>query len=66
MPIDDEMTCHRKSRAIEATIMSTAIMAVMGERFIVQVYARIGRMSSPCPVSIKLNNSKTPRDIGES
>ena len=43
--------------------MSTAIMAVMGERFIVQVYARIGRMSSPCPVSIKLNNSKTPRGL---
>jgi hypothetical protein len=32
-PIDDEMTCHRKRMAIEAAIISTAIMTVIGERF---------------------------------
>ena len=34
------MTCHRKRRAIEAAIISTATMTVIGERFIIQVCAR--------------------------
>lgn len=34
------MTCHRKSKAIEIIMMSTATMTVIGERFIIQVCAR--------------------------
>ena len=34
------MTCHRKSKAIETIMMSTATMTVIGGRFIIQVCAR--------------------------
>jgi hypothetical protein len=32
-PIDDETTCHRRRKAIETIIRSTATMTVIGERF---------------------------------
>src|SRR6516162_2152053 len=34
------MTCHRKSKAIETIMMSTATMTVIGGRFIIQVCPR--------------------------
>ena len=34
------MTCHRKSKAIETIMMSTATMTVIGGRFIIQVCTR--------------------------
>jgi hypothetical protein len=32
-PIDDEMTCHRKRKTIDPTMISAATMMVIGERF---------------------------------
>ena len=53
------MTCHRKSKAIEIIMMSTATMTVIGERFIIQVCALKSLMSLPNYATVKLTQYRT-------
>jgi hypothetical protein len=49
MPIDDEMTCHRKRKAIETTRISTGTMTVSRGRFIIRICARNRPDATPEP-----------------
>jgi hypothetical protein len=59
MPIDDEMTCHRKSNAIETIMMSTATMTVIGGGSSFKYALGISPMSLPNSATVKLTQYRT-------